>query len=140
MIKLRAENPNAWQTFIGEVSGRVTTVDSSIAFGKSEIQTAEDFMQIARQLLPQSLWMVVSNEPLINNLPEPLTTSDNALQQARFKLDIHQTSILLGIGIKVKSEGQPIRWQFSAVLRYFVHLMLLTDETISHLFPPIDSE
>lgn len=136
--QLRAENLIAWQTFIRVVSERMTTTDSSIAFGKTQIQMAEDFMQIGKRLLPETMWMVASDEPLENNLPETLLTSDCALQQARFKLDPHQTSILLGIAVKVKPEGQAMRWQFSAVLRYFVHLMLLTDDTISPLLPPLD--
>ena len=56
----------------------------------------------------------------------------------RYKNDNTQTSILIGIATPDNQLNRTNSWRFSALLRYFTHLVLITDETLKAILPSTD--
>lgn len=162
---LRQDLPN-WQFFIHTLADRMTTTDSSIPFGKSteEVQILLKFLPMAITILPKNRWMISCDEPILTILQrhqlfdrhELFSDNDNQFEyinaqlstekleevqttlKFRYKNDNSQTSILIGIATPDNQLNRTNSWRFSALLRYFTHFMLITDEMLKAILPSTD--
>lgn len=134
-----------------------------------ELQTLLKFLSLAITILPKNRWMISSNEPISailshhqiedsqalfdiddDTYQDESVQEDNAINpntaeatekkpKFKYKLDDNQTSISVGIAIPDNQLNRTHSWQFSALLRYFVHLMLITDNTLGNILQPTDN-
>ncbi|BFM03785.1 hypothetical protein Psyaliredsea_24320 [Psychrobacter alimentarius] len=83
------------------------------------------FIDIGKKLLPLKHWLMSSNEELLMKNMSPTDYQDIKRQSKNSIEAIH-------IGIASRDpRDQTNRWQYSPLLRFFVHMMLITDESLS---------
>ncbi|MBI0427301.1 hypothetical protein [Psychrobacter sp. NG27] len=85
------------------------------------------FIDIAKKLLPLKRWLVSSNEDL---LMETMSSTD--YQDIKQQSNDSKNALHIGIASQDHRE-QTNKWQYSPLLRFFVHMMLITDEKLSIL-------
>ena len=133
-----------------------------------EVQILLKFLPIAITILPKNRWMISCDEPILTILQrhqifdrhELFNDNDNQFEDInaqpeaqlstekleevqttlkfRYKNDNSQTSILIGIATLDNQLNRTNSWRFSALLRYFTHFMLITDETLKAILPSTD--
>jgi len=123
---LRAASIDDWQWFMSICQQRLSSSRAFVSFSYKEEQILQRFISIATQLLPAKNWLIAMNDNNQSKVAE--ITNDNIKR-------IHKTDIStihLGIATPDTRESQYKRnaWQFSPLLRFFVHLMLVTDESL----------
>ena len=80
---------------------------------------------IAGKLLPLKRWLVSSNEDLLMK-----TMSSTDYQDIKQQSNQSKNALHIGIASQDYRE-QTNKWQYSPLLRFFVHMMLITDEKLS---------
>ena len=116
---LREKSGTDWIWFIEICREKLSNSRAYLPFRKEDEKELQRFIGIAKKLLPLKRWLVSSNEALLMK-----TMSSTNYQ------DIKQQSI--GIANQDHRE-QTNKWQYSPLLRFFVHMMLITDEKLSIL-------
>lgn len=81
-------------------------------------------MRIAKELLPLKHWLMSGNKAVLEN-----TKTDDDYQDIKQHSNDSINTIYIGIASR-DHRSQTNRWQFSPLLRFFVHMMLITDETL----------
>lgn len=121
--KLRDHNLNDWQWFINICSQSLTTTNSSISFTKSKNDDLPRFITVATQLLPAKNWLITSNRCL---LAECLNEEAEGIR-SHYKESM--TTVHIGI-ISPDVRANQERWKYSPLLRFFVHMMMISDEQL----------
>ena len=135
--QLRHQTYHDWQWFITICKQRLSNSRSFVPFSPKETDELQRFFRIAKRLLPDKNWLITSNKAL---LEERMLPSD--YQGMKNKNKILMNIIHVGISNRdyrvnnYNSENNKMsatkkaKWQYSPLLRFFVHMMLVTDETM----------
>lgn len=105
-------------------------------FSPKETDELQRFLRIATRLLSDKNWLITSNKALLEECM--LTSNYQGIKNKNLTNDIH-------IGISNRnyrvnnynsennktSATKKTKWQYSPLLRFFVHMMLITDEKLS---------
>ena len=123
--RLREKSGADWTWFIEICSQKLSSSRAYLPFRKGDEKELQHFIDIAGKLLPLKRWLVSSNEALLMKTMSS-TDSHNIKQQS------NESKNALHIGIASQDHReQTNKWQYSPLLRFFVHMMLITDEKIS---------
>ena len=123
--RLRETLESDWAWFFEICSRKISNSRAYISFSKEEDKELQRFINIAKELLPLKHWLITSNKSI---LMKTMSSADfqNAKQQS------NDTINTINIGIASRDNRSETRkWQYSPLLRFFVHMMLITDETLS---------
>jgi len=123
--RLREKSETDWTWFIELCSQRLSVSRAYLPFGKEDEKELQRFIDIARKLLPLKRWLVSSNEALLMK-----TMSSTDYQDIRQQSNESKNALHIGIASRDPRE-QTNKWQHSSLLRFFVHMMLITDEKLS---------
>ncbi|QCB30132.1 hypothetical protein E5677_03490 [Psychrobacter sp. PAMC27889] len=123
--RLREESGTDWAWFIEICSQKISNSKAYLPFGKGDEKQLQRFIDIAEKLLPLKHWLTSSNEALLMKNMSPTDYQDIKRQSKNSIEAIH-------IGIASRDpRDQTNKWQYSPLLRFFVHMMLITDEKLS---------
>ncbi|MGP4119970.1 tyrosine-type recombinase/integrase [Psychrobacter aquimaris] len=123
--RLREASGNDWTWFIEICSQKISNSKAYISFGKGDEKQLLRFIDIAKKLLPLKHWLTSSNEALLMKNISP-TDYQNIKRQSNNSLE----AIHIGIASR-DPRAQTNKWQYSPLIRFFVHMMLITDENLS---------
>jgi len=122
--RLREESRIDWALFIEICSQKISTSKAYIPFGKGDEKELQRFIDIVDKLLPLKHWLMSSNEALLMKTMSSTNYKDIKRQSNNSIEAIH-------IGIASRDpRDQTNKWQYSPLLRFFVHMMLITDEKL----------
>ena len=115
-----------WQWFMNICQQRLSNSRAFVSFSYKEEQILQRFMAVATQLLPAKNWLIAMND---NNQSKVADIMNDKIKR------IHKTDIsTIHFGIATpnprKSDNNKTGWQFSPLLRFFVYMMLVTDESL----------
>ncbi|AGP49338.1 hypothetical protein PSYCG_09190 [Psychrobacter sp. G] len=123
--RLREESGNDWTWFIEICRQRLSNSKAYLPFGKGDEKELQRFIDIAKKLLPLKHWLISSNEALLMKNMSPTDYQDIKRQSNNSIEAIHT-------GIASRDlRDQTNKWQYSPLLRFFVHMILITDESLS---------
>lgn len=130
--QLRKISMDDWQWFINICQQRLSSSKAFVPFSNKEEQALQRFIGIAKQLLPSKSWLIATH-----TLNQP-TAYMLDIQNMRHvnKAEINTINVGIATPDDRKSERNKTKWQYSPLLRFFVHMMLITDETL----PIVDKE
>ena len=124
VYRLREESRIDWAWFIEICSQKISTSKAYIPFGKGDEKELQRFIDIVDKLLPLKHWLMSSNEALLMKTMSSTNYKDIKRQSNNSIEAIH-------IGIASRDpRDQTNKWQYSPLLRFFVHMMLITDEKL----------
>ena len=123
--RLRKTFESEWTWFITLCRQRLSNSRTYISFLKEEKEELQRFMGIAKELLPLKYWLMTSKETVLEN-----TKSDEAYQDVKTQANESIKTIHIGIASK-DHRSQNSKWQYSPLLRFFVHMMLITDQELA---------
>ena len=112
-----------WQWFITTASHKLTVTTPNLVFTKNEYADLTRLVKIAVKLLPSSYWLIKGNQDLLSKLC-------NKEGFHGFKWLASNLGTSVHLGIKSDSYKQQAKWQFSPVLRFFTHIMMICDEEL----------
>lgn len=123
--RLQEKSGTDWAWFIEVCRQKLSNNRAYIPFLKQEETELQRFIDIAEKLLPLKHWLTSSNEALLMKNMSPTGYQDIKRQSSNTINTIH-------IGIASRDpRDQTNKWQYSPLLRFFVHMMLITDEKLS---------
>ncbi|HCN16580.1 MULTISPECIES: tyrosine-type recombinase/integrase [Psychrobacter] len=123
--RLREKSETDWTWFIEICRERLSNSRAYLPFGKGDEKELQRFIGIAEKLLPLKRWLVSSNEALLMKTMSSTDCQDIKQQSNESKNALH-------IGIASRDpRDQTNKWQYSPLLRFFVHMMLIVDEKLS---------
>ena len=122
---LRKNSGTDWAWFIEICSQKLSNSRAYLPFRKGDEKELQRFINIAEKLLPLKHWLISSNEALwMKNMSH--TDYQDIKQQS------NDSTSALHIGIASRDpRDQTNKWQHSPLLRFFVHMMLITDEKLA---------
>ncbi|CAM4222180.1 site-specific integrase [Psychrobacter arenosus] len=120
---LRENSLTNWQWFITTASHKLTVTTPNLVFTKNEYAHLTRLMKIAVKLLPSSYWLIKGNQDLLLKLCNKKEFDGCKLVPSTLGTSVH-------LGIKSDSYKQHAKWQFSPVLRFLVHIMMVCDEEL----------
>ena len=123
--RLREKSETDWTWFIEICREKLSNSRAYLPFRKEDEKELQRFIGIAEKLLPLKRWLVSSNEDLLMK-----TMSSTDYQDIRQQSNDSKNSLHIGIASQDHRE-QTNKWQYSPLLRFFVHMMLITDEKLS---------
>ncbi|MGP4864218.1 tyrosine-type recombinase/integrase [Psychrobacter sp. T6-5] len=123
--RLREKSGTEWTWFIEICSQKLSSSRAYLPFGKRDEKELQRFIGIAEKLLPLKRWLVSSNEDLLMK-----TMSSTDYQDIKQQSNESKNALHIGIASQDHRE-QTNKWQYSPLLRFFVHMMLITDEKLS---------
>lgn len=123
--RLREKSGTDWTWFIEICREKLSVSRAYLPFRKEDRKELQWFIDIAEKLLPLKRWLVSSNEDL---LMETMSSTD--YQDIKQQSNESKNALHIGIASQDHRE-QTNKWQYSPLLRFFVHMMLLTDEKLS---------
>lgn len=116
--RLREESGTDWAWFIEICSQKLSSSRAYLPFRKGDEKELQRFIDIAKKLLPLKRWLISSNEALLMKNMSPTDYQDIKRQSKNSIEAIH-------IGIASRDpRDQTNKWQYSPLLRFFVHMML----------------
>jgi integrase len=123
--RLRETLESDWAWFFEICSRKISNSRAYISFSREEDKELQRFINIAKELLPLKHWLITSNKSI---LMKTMSSADfrNAKQQSNDSIN----TINIGIASR-DNRNETRKWQYSPLLRFFVHMMLITDETLS---------
>ncbi len=122
---LRHKRDFDWAWFIEICRQKLSNSRSYISFVKEEKKELQRFLRIAKELLPLKHWLMSGNKTVLEN-----TESDEDYQDIKKQANNSIKTINIGIASqdhRIKTR----KWQYSPLLRFFVHMMLITDERLA---------
>ncbi|MFZ3144093.1 tyrosine-type recombinase/integrase [Psychrobacter glacincola] len=122
---LREKLQPDWTWFLEICRQKLSNSRAYIPLLEKEEEKLQRFLRIARELLPLKHWLMSSNEALLMKTMSTATHQDIQKQPNNSISAIH-----IGIASRDHRE-QTNEWQYSPLLRFFVHMMLITDEKLS---------
>lgn len=123
--RLRENSGADWIWFIEICRERLSNSRAYLPFRKENEKELQRFIDIAEKLLPLKRWLVSSNEDLLMK-----TMSSTDYQDIKQQSNESKNALHIGIASQDHRE-QTNKWQYSPLLRFFVHMMLITDEKLS---------
>ena len=125
--QLRRTSMDDWQWFMTICQHRLSSSRAFVPFLDKEQQALQRFIAIIKQLLPTKNWLIVTSTSYQTNAD--LTD----IQDMRHISKAHINTINIGIATAEdrKSARHKTNWKFSPLLRFFVHMMLITDDSLS---------
>jgi len=123
--RLREKSETDWTWFIEICREKLSVSRAYLPFRKEDKKELKRFIDIAKKLLPLKRWLVSSNEDL---LMETMSSTD--YQDIKQQSNESKNALHIGIASQDHRE-QTNKWQYSPLLRFFVHMMLITDESLS---------
>lgn len=123
--RLREKSETDWTWFIEICSEKLSNSRAYLPFRKEDEKELQRFIGIAEKLLPLKRWLVSSNEDLLMK-----TMSSTDYQDIRQQSNDSKNALHIGIASQDYRE-QTNKWQYSPLLRFFIHMMLITDEKLS---------
>ena len=122
--RLREKSEPDWDWFIAICRQRLSNSRSYISFKTTEVEELKRFMSIANELLPLRRWLMTSNEAV-------LVKTKSSADYLDIKQQSNDSINTIHIGIASRdNRSQTRKWQYSPLLRFFVHMMLITDEKL----------
>lgn len=126
--RLRENSGADWAWFIEICSQKLSSSRAYLPFRKKDEKELQRFIDIAGKLLPLKRWLMSSNEALWMKNMSSTDYQDIKQQSNESKNAFH-------IGIASQDHrDRTNKWQYSPLLRFFVHMMLVTDEKISLIY------
>ena len=122
--RLRETLDSDWAWFFEICSRKISNSRAYISFAREEDKELHRFINIARELLPLKYWLTSSNEALLMK-----TMSSTDYQDIKRQCNNSIDTIRIGIASR-DPRDQTNKWQYSPLLRFFVHMMLITDERL----------
>ena len=122
--QLREKSQSDWVFFIDFCRQRLSTSRAYVKFSEKQKKELHRFVNIAKELLPLNHWLITSNK---STLIKTMSFADfqNIKQQSNDSINT------INIGIASQDNRKHAnKWQYSPLLRFFVHMMLITDETL----------
>lgn len=123
---LRESSMDDWQWFIRVCRQRLSGSRAFVSFPYKEAQILRRFIAIAIQLLPDKNWLMASNDDL-----SKVTNFDDDKIRRIHKADIGTIQVGIATPDTRESQRNKSAWQFSPLLRFFVHMMLITDDAMA---------
>ena len=123
--RLREKSETDWTWFIEICRQKLSSSRAYLPFRKENEKELQRFIGIAEKLLPLKRWLVSSNEDLLMK-----TMSSTDYQDIKQQSNESKNALHIGIASQDHRE-QTNKWQYSPLLRFFVHMMLITDEKLS---------
>jgi transposase-like protein len=123
--RLREKSGTDWTWFIEICSQKLSSSRAYLPFGEGDEKELQRFIDIAEKLLPLKRWLISSNEALLMK-----TMSSTDYQDIKQQSNDSKNALHIGIASR-DPRDQTNRWQYSPLLRFFVHMMLITDEKLS---------
>ena len=121
--RLRQRSEADWAWFIEICRQRLSSSRSYISFSTGEVEELQRFMCLAKELLPLKRWLMNSKQVLLDNIK-----LDDYQDIKTQTIEPIQT---IHVGIASQDHrSQTRKWQYSPLLRFFVHMMLITDERL----------
>lgn len=122
--KLRYNSLDDWQWFIALCQENLSYSKAFIPFSIKEKKALRRFIKIAKQLLPAKNWLVV--------YPAASQVHLNLADMRGLRSIIKDNIGTFNIGIALIDNRSSVngRWQFSPLLRFFVYMVLITDEEL----------
>jgi integrase len=122
--RLREKSEPDWTWFLGICRQKLSNSRASISFVRKEKKELVHFLRIAKELLPLKHWLMSSNEAV-------LVKTKSSADYLDIKQHSNDSINTIHIGIASRDHRSLMnKWQFSPLLRFFVHMMLITDETL----------
>jgi len=119
--RLREKSGTDWAWFIEVCRQKLSSSRAYLPFLKQEETELQRFINIAEKPLPSKHWLTSSNEALLMKNMPPTDYQDIKRQSSNIINTIH-------IGIASRDpRDQTNKWQYSPLLRFFVHMMLIID-------------
>ena len=128
--RLREKSEPDWTWFLGICRQKLSNSRAFISFVRKEKKELVRFLRIAKELLPLKHWLMSGNKAVLEN-----TKTDDDYQDIKQHSNDSISTIYIGIASR-DNRSQMNKWQYSPLLRFFVHMILITDETL----PIIDNE
>ena len=123
--RLREKSEPDWTWFLEICRQKLSNNRSYISFTTKEVEELQRFISIAKELLPLKRWLMTSNEAV-------LVKTKLSADYLDIKQQSNDSINTIHIGIASRdNRGQTRKWQYSPLLRFFVHMMLITDENLS---------
>ncbi|MCG3857701.1 tyrosine-type recombinase/integrase [Psychrobacter sp. Ps2] len=122
--RLREKSGTDWTWFIEICREKLSVSRAYLPFRKEDKKELQRFIGIAEKLLPLKRWLVSSNK---NLLVETMSSTD--YQDIKQQSNDSKNALHIGIASQEHRE-RTNKWQYSPLLRFFVHMMLITDETL----------
>ena len=125
--QLREKSQSDWVFFIDFCRQRLSTSRAYVTFSEKQKKELHRFVNIAKELLPLKHWLITSNKSISMKIMS-FADFQNAKQQSNDSINT------INIGIASQDNRKHTnKWQFSPLLRFFVHMMLITDESLSFI-------
>lgn len=123
--RLREKSGTDWTWFIEICREKLSVSRAYLPFRTEDEKELQRFIDIAEKLLPLKRWLISSNEALLMK-----TISSTDYQDIKQQSNESKNALYIGIASQDHRE-RTNKWQYSPLLRFFVHMMLITDETLS---------
>ena len=124
--RLREKSGIDWAWFIEICRQKLSNSKAYLPFGKGDEKELQRFIDIAKKLLPVEHWLMSSNEALLIK-----TLSSTDYKDIKRQSNDNIEAIHIGIAGR-DPRDQTSKWQYSPLLRFFVHMMLIiTDKKLS---------
>lgn len=123
--RLREKSGTDWTWFIEICREKLSVSRAYLPFRTEDEKALQRFIDIAEKLLPLKRWLMSSNEALLMK-----TISSTDYQDIKQQSNESKNALYIGIASQDHRE-RTNKWQYSPLLRFFVHMMLITDETLS---------
>ena len=126
IMSLRRDNNEDYQWYLMQVSSKITANSATISFPEKSLNDFKRFLKISTYLLPnKKSWLVTTNKKLIE------AVQDLAEMKNVKKVENEEFSTwLFGICIPDKHKNSAGKVRYSSLLRFIVHIMLITDEEV----------
>ena len=123
--RLRENSGADWTWFIEICREKLSVSRAYLPFKKEDKKELQRFIGIAEKLMPLKRWLVSSNKDL---LMETMSSTD--YQDIKQQSNDSKNALHIGIASQ-DHRKQTNKWQYSPLLRSFMHIMLITDEKLS---------
>ena len=125
--QLRRSTMDDWQWFMMICQQRLSSSRAFMPFLNKEQQVLQRFIAIIKRLLPAKNWLIASHTSY-----QPKADLIDIQDMRRIsKADVNTINIGIALPDDRKSARNKSKWQFSPLLRFFVHMILITDDQIS---------
>lgn len=117
-----------------------------MTFPEKKRKELQRFVNIAKRLLPDKNWLITSSEAVLEESMHTSGYQDMKMKKKKDDAQVEEENLMKSIHIGIASRDYRIKslesvddeadctkkakWQFSPLLRFFVHMMLITDETL----------
>ncbi|WP_201632408.1 site-specific integrase [Psychrobacter immobilis] len=144
--RLREKSKPDWTWFLNICRQKLSSSKAYVTFPKKQKKELQRFVDIAKRLLPDKNWLITSSEAVLEESMHTSGYQDMQMKIKKKKKDEENKNLMKSIHIGIANRDYRIKslksvddeadcpkkakWQYSPLLRFFVHMMLITDETL----------